>query len=97
MRAWKIPGYWVLPSGAPLDDDSGEVIRVLFPTDQNTPAVEVTDEMVERAAEACYLARDENLNYSSQWDELSKKFLEDAARYRQEARAAIKAALGVEK
>ena len=50
-RAWKTTGHWVLSGGAVLDDDA-EVVRVLLPADQDTPPVEVTDEMV-RAAAKC--------------------------------------------
>ncbi|MDN5640689.1 MAG: hypothetical protein L0I17_07955 [Actinomycetia bacterium] len=98
VRAWKIPGCWILPSSAPLDDDSVEVIRVLLPADQDIPPIEVTDEMVERAAEACYRARCyKEITTGSRWDEMCEDTPINAARYRQEARAALEAALEVEK
>ena len=50
VRAWRMRGRWVLPSGAPaVEDDHVEVVRVLLPADQDTPPVEVTDEMVSAA------------------------------------------------
>ncbi|MDN5640118.1 MAG: hypothetical protein L0I17_04905 [Actinomycetia bacterium] len=48
-RAWKTTGHWVLSGGAVLDDDDAEVVRVLLPAEQDTPPVEVTDEMVSAA------------------------------------------------
>lgn len=81
----------------PRSLDRIEVIRVLLPADQDTPTVEVTDEMVERAAEAYYTARYKEPTTGSQWDAVCEDSPIDAARYRQEARAALEAALGVEK
>lgn len=94
VRAWKVPGQWIFPSGASLDDDNGEIIRVLLPADQDTPPIEVTDEMVERGAAACYLAREENPRFNPQWDEVCEEFPYVAALYRRDAHAALKAALG---
>lgn len=48
-RAWKTTGHWVLSGDAVLDDDDAEVVRVLLPAEQDTPPVEVTDEMVSAA------------------------------------------------
>lgn len=97
VRAWKVPGQWILTGGIPLDDDVVEVVRVLLPADQDTPAVEVTDEMVERGAEACYRARYEKNSYSPQWDEVREEYPDIAALHRRDARATLEAALEVEK
>lgn len=84
VRAWKIPGHWIFPSGASLDDDNGEIIRVLLPADQDTPPIEVTDEM---AADALASLRiDANLY-----------LLNDNWSHLEVVRDALKAALGVEK
>lgn len=94
MRAMmSVEGVW---HGAEIDPpsepDRVEVVRVLLPADQDIPPI--TDEMVERGAEACYLTSNEKTSYSPQWDEVCEKFPIAAARYRQEARAALEAALG---
>lgn len=81
----------------PRSLDRIEVIRVLLPAEQDTPPIEVTDEMVERAAEACYLASYKEDAFGPQWDEACERFPNAAARYRRDARTALEAALGVEK
>ncbi|MEV8166190.1 hypothetical protein AB0O80_10435 [Rothia kristinae] len=78
----------------PSESSRVEVVRVLLPADQDTPAVAVTDEMVERGAEACYFAREENPSFNPQWDEVCEKFPYAAALYRRDAHAVLKAALG---
>ena len=90
--AWR--GAEVVP---PRSLDRIEVIRVLLPADQDTPAVEVTDEMVERAAEARYLASYEGPAPARRWGKVCEAFPDAVAIFRREARAALKAALGVEK
>lgn len=98
VRAWRMRGRWILPNSTPaVEDDNVEVVRVLLPADQDTPTVEVTDEMVERVAEAFYCARYEKTSYSPQWDEVRENSPAIAALYRQGARAALKAALEKEK
>ena len=95
VRAWKAPGQWILVGGIPLDDDVVEVIRVLLPADQDTPPVEITDEMVERAAEARYFASDEGPTRS--WDKVCEAFPDAVAIFRRDAHATLKAALENEK
>lgn len=97
VRAWKVPGQWIPVDGIPLDDDDIEVVRVLLPADQDTPAVEVTDEMVERAAETCYLASFKEDDLDRQWDKACERFPYVADLFRREVRATLEAALGVEK
>lgn len=79
----------------PRSLDRIEVIRVLLPADQDTP--QITDEMVERAAEACYLARYKEDAFGPRWDEACERFPAVVALFRREARTALKTALEVEK
>lgn len=93
VRAWKVPGQWIPTGGIPMDDDDVEVVHVLLPADQDIPAVEVTDEMVERAGKA--------LNARG-WTYLGVHeppcWCEDCKRVcTEDARATLEAALGVEK
>lgn len=57
-------------------------------------ALTITDEMVERAAEACYLASFKEDAFGRQWDKACERFPDAADLYRREARAVLKAALG---
>ena len=79
----------------PSDPSRVEVIRVLLPAAHITPTVEVTDEMVERAAEARYFASYEGPTRS--WDKVCEAFPDAVVIFRREARAALKAALENEK
>ena len=81
----------------PGESDRVEVVRVLLPADQDTPTVEVTDEMVERAAEACYFASYAMTPAARSWDEACEAFPDGAAAFRRQARAALKAVLEKEK
>lgn len=92
VRAWKIREHWLVQGGSPVDDDDDriEVIRVLLPADQDTPPVEVTDEMVERAAEAMYR---QECDFG--WDE--DAWEDEKDEFREEARRILEAALRVEK
>ena len=90
VRAWKILEHWVLSDGVLLDDDAVEVVRVLLPADQDTSPVEVTDEMVERAAKAQY-----RLDWGLYPDE--GEWSSDRETYRASAQGILEAALGVEK
>lgn len=87
VRALKEHGCWIPSGGMSLDDAGVEVVRVLLPAEQDTLAVEVTDEMVERAAEA--LCRQE---FGSGWDEGPTEGEKDE--FRDEARRILEVALG---
>ena len=95
MRAMRLNENWVAVDNWYVLEGSAEVVRVLLPADQDTPPI--TDEMVERAAEACYLARDGAPTPYPGWDKACEDFPAVAARYRREARAVLKAALENEK
>lgn len=71
----------------PGESDRIEVVRVLLPADQDTPTVEVTDEMVERAAEALY-----RQEFGSGWDDDPTEGEKDE--FRDEARRILEVALG---
>lgn len=81
----------------PRSLDRIEVIRVLLPADQDIPPIEVTDEMVERAAEAFYHGRGGEPGFGPQWDAICADWPEIATVYRRGVRAALEATLGVEK
>lgn len=104
VRALKIRGHWILPGSKPAvedrrvpvaEDDHVEVVRVLLHADQDTPPI--TDEMVERAAEACYYARNEEPAFCPEWGDVCEEHPALAHLYRRGARAALKSALGEEK
>lgn len=98
VRAWRKHERWILPGSMPaVDDDDVEVVRVLLPADQDTPAVEITDEMVERAAEACYYACNEDSTFRSEWGDVCEEHPALADLYQRGARAALEAALEKEK
>lgn len=59
-------------------------------------ALRITDEMVERGAEALHLANSKDPTTGPQWDAICADWPEIAALYRRGVRAALKAALGVE-
>lgn len=77
----------------PSDPSRVEVVRVLLPANQDTPPI--TDEMVERAAEARYFASDEGPTRS--WDKVCEAFPDAVAIFRRDAHATLKAALENEK
>ena len=78
----------------PRSLDRIEVIRVLLPADQDTPTIEVTDEMVERAAEARYFASYEGPTAARSWGKVCEAFPDAVAIFRRGVRAALEAALG---
>lgn len=97
VRAWKVPGQWILTGGIPLDDDSVEVVRVLLLADQDTPTVEVTDEMVERGALGLVDGDEWPTNEELGGNLTGTRDDEFRDSCREEARRVLEAALGVEK
>lgn len=83
VRAWRMRGYWIPSGGMSLDDDI-EVVRVLLPADQDTPPIEVTDEMVGAA-------------FVSLTGDGTVRWADGTRDPRGVVREALKAALGVEK
>lgn len=59
--------------------------------------LKITDEMVKRAAEACYLASYEEPTATRSWDDLCEEYPDAAALYLWDARVALEAALEKEK
>lgn len=84
MRAMRLNQDWTTVDNGYVLEGSAKVVRVLLPADQDTPPVEVTDEM---AADALASLRiDANLY-----------LLNDNWSHLEVVRDALKAALGVEK
>ena len=97
------PGEVVAPVVTKLNDAEfiaharGDIPALLAEVARLREALTITDEMVERAAETCYLASFKEDDLDRQWDKACERFPYVADLFRREVRATLEAALGVEK